>query len=436
MNDNKRIALNTSVLYVKLVISILIGLYTSRLVLLALGASDYGLYSVVGGIVTLLNIVGITMTSTSYRYISVEIGKGELGNPNKIYNTILVIHICLALFLIIIGLLLGLFYIDNYLNVVPNKLGDAKFVFVVSVITAVFTIISVPSNGLIIAKEKFVFTSTMEIIQSVSKLLLIVFVLQPYMGDKLKLYAVMLALVNVTTPITYTLYCILKEKKISKWRFNKNKKDYKEIIGFTWWMLMGAISCLGAIQGAALIVNLFFNTIINAAFGIANQVQSYILQFVRNLTQAANPQIMKNIGGGNEDRSLNIVYKISKYCCFIMLLPAIPVLLSINEILVLWLKEVPQDTAIFTSLLLVNGIIGCVGNGFDGVIQASGKIRKNQIGYTIINISLLPILFILYKLNFPPYSNAVVMMVLTVVTIVFQSYIMTKVSIFKVSHYL
>lgn len=436
MNDNKRIALNTSVLYIKLIISIIIGLYVSRLILLNLGSSDYGLYSVVGGIVTLLNIAGITMVTTSYRYISVEIGKGENGDPNKVYNTVLVIHICLALLLLLIGLIVGIWYIDHYLNVAANKIPDAKFVFIVSLVTAVFAIISVPSNGLIIAKEKFVFTSTTEIIQSFIKLLLVVFILQPYIGNKLRLYAVLLALVNLTTPIAYTIYCIIKERRISKWNFNRNKGDYKEIIKFTWWILIGAVAFIGSNQGVAVIINLFFGTIINAAFGVANQVQSYILQFVRNLSQVANPQIMKNIGGGNEERSLHIVYKISKYSYFIMLMPAVPVLLSMKEILYFWLKEVPPYTAIFTALWLINGIIGCVSSGFDAVIQASGKVRKNQTGYAIINLSLLPIIYILYKLGFPSYSNGIVMMILTIITIAFQSYIMKNVSKFKVRDYL
>ena len=150
MNDNKRIAFNTSILYLKLIISIIVGLYTSRLVLQALGASDFGLYSVVGGIVTLLNTIGITMSCTSYRYLSVEIGKGEYGNINKIYNTILTIHIVLAFVLLLLGVIVGTWYVNNYLNVVDGKHPDALFVLYASLLTTSFYVVSIPSNGLII----------------------------------------------------------------------------------------------------------------------------------------------------------------------------------------------------------------------------------------------------------------------------------------------
>lgn len=435
VSSNKKIVYNTIILYVKLILSVLIGLYTSRLILQALGNSDFGLYSVVGGIVTLLNIVGITMVSTSYRYISVEIGKGEKGEPNRVYNTILVIHLFLALLLVILGLVVGIWYIDNYLNVDPNKINDAKYVMIISMITTAGTVISVPSNGLIIAREKFLFTSLVEISQMTLKLILILFVLCPYGGNRLRLFVELMLVTNWIPPVSYTLYCFFKERNISRWHFNPRWKDYYEVIGFTWWLLISAIACIGLNQGAAMIINIFFGTVINASFGISMQVQSYLQMFPKNILQATNPQIMKSYGEGNYERSLSLVYATTRFCFLIFLVPAIPCLILMDEILKLWLGTVPPNCAVFATYMLWATIIGNLGSGFDGFIQATGRVRINQIGYTIINLSLLPIIYILYSYGFPAYTNAIITIFLMLFTVVFQSYIMKMNSSFKYTEY-
>lgn len=433
--ENKTIALNTGILYIKLILSIVIGLYSSRLVLLALGVSDYGLYSVVGGIVFFLNTISITMTSTSSRYISVEIGKGSNGNINKVYNTIFVIHIILALAFLLIALIFGTFYIRNYLNVIETKRPDALYVFYVSVLTTIISVICYPANGLIVAREKFIYTSTIEILQLLLKIVIILFILIPYGGNKLRLYAMMMGVVQLLQSIAYFIYCYKKEPETLRWHFNNNLKDYKEIAVFTWWLFCGAICVIGNNQGAAVVMNLFFGTVVNAAFGIAIQVQNYIQMFVRNLSQATAPQIMKSYGAGNSERSIELVYRICKYCFLIMLAIAMPLMISIKEVLRIWLDKVPEFTDIFIVLLVINGLIGCLHSGFDSIIQASGKIRFNQIGYFIINISLLPIIYILYKLGLPCYFNVVVMMILSLLTLTFQCYILKRISSFKSSNY-
>ena len=436
VSDNKRIAYNTIVIYVKLILSVVIGLLTSRLVLQALGASDYGLYSVVGGIVTLLNIIGVTMVSTSYRYISVEIGKGSEGNPNKIYNTILIIHIILAIFLIILGSVIGLWYIDNYLNVEPGKIGDAKFVLLFSMITTALVVLGVPSNGLIIAREKFVFTSIIEIIQSVAKLLLIALFISNYGGNRLKLYSILMAIATSIAPIFYTLYCYIKEKEVSKWKFNKTWSDYIGIIMFTSWLLLSSIAALGINQGSAIIMNIFFGTTVNAAFGIAVQLQNNMAIFPKGIYQAANPQIMKSIGENNQERATQLVYSVSKYGYFVCLLVVAPLVLLMPEVLKLWLGNFPDYTSEYSSLLIISSLLGCLGLGADSLIQAIGKIKAYQAGFTLINISLIPVIYVLYSLGFPPYSNAVCIILLTIITVGFQICMMSRNSVFSVKEHI
>lgn len=433
-NSNKRIAFNTVILYAKLIITIVVSFVTSRLVLKALGASDYGLYTVVGGIVSMLNILGTSMVATSYRYMAVEIGKKDKGNPNKVFNTILFIHLILSVLLLLLGETLGVYYVNNYLNVPIDKIPDALFVLRLSLLTAVFVVITVPSNGLIIAREKFLFTSIVETISALLKIVLIV-ALMHLGGNKLRIYAIFIALCQLLIPVCYQIYCRIKDRETVKWSFNRDWRDYKGIISFTGWILLGAAAVIGQVQGAAIIINHFFGTVLNAAFGLATQVHAAVGQFTGTLCQAFIPQIMKN-QESNEERSLNLVYSISRYSYFMMNILAIPLMLNMRELLVLWLGNPPEYTEIFINYLLINGMIGNLKAGFDASIQATGKIQLNQIGYSIINLLLLPILFVVYKLGCPPYSNVIIMIALTITTVFFQCWIMNRITLFVISDYI
>lgn len=433
ISSNKRIAINTAILYAKLMITIVASFVILRLVLKALGADDFGLYNVVGGIVSMLNILGTSMVATSYRYMAVEIGKKENGNPNRVYNTVLVIHLVLAALLLLLGETLGVFYVNNYLNVAAEKIPDALFVLRLSLLTAAFAVIAVPSNGLIIAREKFLFTSIVETINALLKVVLIIALM--YMdGNKLRYYAVFLAICQLFIPLCYQIYCHVKDREIIKLSFNREWKDYKGILSFTWWILFGAAAVIGQSQGAAIVINYFFGTILNAAFGLATQVHAAVGQFTNTLRQAFIPQIMKN-QGSDEKRSLHLVYCISRYSYLMMNILAIPLMLNIHELLVLWLGNPPEYTEVFITYLLINGMIGNLKGGFDASIQASGKIRANQIGYSLINLSLLPIMFVAYKLGCSPYANVVIMIFLSIITVAFQCWIMKRITSFSLNEY-
>lgn len=412
MDDNKRIVLNTGVIYIKLIFSALIGLYTSRVILQALGADDYGLYSVVGGVVTFLNVIGTTMVSVSNRYIAVELGKGENGNPNRIFNTVLVIHLVLALGLLVIGETLGIFYVNNYLNVTPDKIPDAQFVLHVSLATTALSIVTVPYNGLIVAREKFIFTSVLELCTLLMKLGLVI-MLSYSDSNRLRLFALIMALVSIVTQVAYQSYCHIKDKDIIKWKLNKCKEDYKSVFGFAWWSLFGAIAYIGKEQGAAMIINFFFGTILNAAFGLATQINRYAMMFTKGLSQAAIPQIMKSFGAGKSERSLNLVYAISRISTLIMLIIVIPLCLCMDDILVIWLKTPPEYTTIFAVFMLINALVSMVGAGFDACIQSTGNVKKNEIYSSIIYLSLLPAIYIMYQLGMPPYMNVAILPVLS-----------------------
>ena len=435
-SNSKRLAVNTIIIYGKLIISTIISFVVSRLVLKALGASDYGLYNVVGGIVALLNTLGITMVATSYRFLAVEIGKGEKGDPNRVYNTVLVIHVLLAVFLVLVGETIGIFYINNYLNVDPLRLSDARFVLHLSLLTTAFSVISIPANGLIVARERFLFTSIIEVVSAFLRLGLVL-LLMHIDGNRLRLYAIFLAVVQVLMPIAYQIYCRNTDREVVRWAFNRVKDDYRAVVKFASGILMGALACMVRVQGAAMIINYFFGTVLNAAFGLATQVWTASDQFSNSLRQAAIPQIMKSHSSGDKSHSIDLVYWISRYSFLLMLLPAVPLIIGNEGVLSLWLgADIPEYTGIFIVLLMCSGLINSSCSGFDGAIQATGKIWKNQIGYSIINLMLLPIMFVMYKSGMPPYSNAIAMIVISLAIVIFQSCIMRELTSFSIKRYL
>ena len=409
---NKRIACNTVVLYIKLILTTIIGLYSSRYVLAALGVSDYGLYAVIGGIVTIMNFLGSVMTTTSYRFITVELGK-QAGNLNRVYNTVRIIHIILAISLFII---------------------DATFILHWSLLTSIITILSIPSNGLMIAKEKFFFTASLEILKTILKLVLVIF-LTYYLGNRLRLYAILTFIYMALPPVCIILYCHIKEKDITKWNIVFDKSEYKRVFSFASWTMLGAGSSIAQNQGIAVVINMFFSTAVNAAYGLASQVNGYVMTFVKSIGQAAIPQIMKNFSKGNISDSMLLVYHIAKYSFFIVLFPAIPCIFYMDIVLQLWLGNVPEYSSQFTILLILSNTFWCLSVGFDSTIQAGGNIKNYQIGFCIINLTCLPISVLLFSIDFPPYAITSYIIISNFILLLLQIYILRKLKAFNWKEY-
>lgn len=435
VKDNNRILKNTIFLYLKLIISTFIGLYVSREVLKILGEKDFGLYAVVGGIVALMNFLSTVMASTSYRFIAIEIGKGCKENINKIFNTILAIHTILSLIVFIFGCTIGVWYVNNHLNIEANKIADAQFVLYTSIIVAMINVISVPGLGLIVAKEKFFYNSLVDVICSILKLIFVILLFY-LVGNKLRLYASMILMVELVKFCFIYSHCFFKERQIIRFKFNKCINDYKVIFSYSGWIMFGAAACIGQTQGLAVIINRFFSTAVNAAFGIAQQINSYVMMFVRNVSQAAVPQMMKSYSGGNTERTISLLNHITKYAFFIMLFPALPCIICMHEVLKLWLVNPPAYTAEFAIFLLINGLINCLGVGFDTVIQATGKIKKYQIGFSIIYLLTLPISITLFSWGFTPYSIIIANIILTICQLLWQIHILVQLTDFSITVYL
>ena len=434
--DNILILKNSGILFFRLLLTSAIGLFTSRFVIRSLGAADFGLYSVVGGVVVMMAFLNTVMVSTTYRYIAFEMGKGNNKEGiNRVFNISLVIHLCLALLVLVLTETAGIHYVKNYLNVDTGKVVDALFVLRFSTYATIFSIISIPYQGLVTAQENFAVRATIEIFRSLL-VFFVALVIVYYTGNRLRLYALLVALVSVVPALLFFIYCKHKYSEIIKWNFQYGKSKYKEMIGFSGWIMIGAAASVGKTTGSALIINAFFGTVLNAAFGIANQVNSIVLMFARNLGQAAIPQITKSFSSGNTNRTIKLVAYISKYTCFLMLLPSLPILLETDFLLTLWLGDLPPYTLIFCQLSIINALIDSLGSGIPAAVNATGKIKYFQIILSTTSLLSLPIAYFLFKAGYSPSSILVAFVTTSIINVVVRQILLKKLINFNVIYFL
>lgn len=431
MNDNKRIAVNSIVIFARLAIVSIVSLVVSRLVLKALGASDFGLYNVVGGIVVILNVINTAMITTTYRFIAYELGKNDKGQVNKVFCTSFVIHCIFAVAVLVLGLTIGLFYVNTYLNVPEGRLIDARFILVVSVITTSISTLFVPFQGLLVAFEKFTVSAVIDICARVF-LLVSVYIFLSQLHYGVRAYAIIQFFQISFTGLFFYLYSYRHYKKFIKLKISKDIRLYKDMFNFTGWTFVGATASVLKTQGSAAIINLFFGTIANAAFAIANQVESFILMFSRNLAQAAIPQITKSFSGSDTNRSVRLTCYISKYTFILMCIASFPILIERDFLLSLWLDEVPEGTSMLCALMILSGAVDCLGAGIPALVQATGKIKYFQIICHGLLILGLPIAFVFLKLGFNLNSILIVFIVIGFIVAFVRLYLLKKIINFDV----
>lgn len=430
--NNKKIVLNTGVAYARLIITTIIGLFTSRYVLLALGASDYGLYSVVGGIISMLNVLSVAMYTTTQRYINVEMGNPS-GNLNKIFNISRLLHIGFAIFFLLVAEPIGVYYIYNFLNVAPGKFYDALFVFHISTIAAAFGIINVPYQALLQAKEKFAQMAFVDVLNCIARLLLILSLLYVE-GNVLRIYAVGMSILTIFTLCFYNIACGIQWRDVIKYRFYSDKRLYKEILVFNNYVALGATSYLSRTQASNMLVNYFFGTLVNAAFAIGYTIENYCIMFVSSVGSAAAPQITQNYSNNNE-RSLFLTEALNKLTIFLTLLVVVPISIELEFVLRLWLKNVPDGALLVCHLTLLCTLVRVTFGGMDKLVQASGKNKWFQISGSIIQLSVIPFGYLLFRFGLPAYTIIILYILSTIVGSVLSFYLMKRILSFNVKQY-
>lgn len=423
-NTNKAIAYNTIVLYVRLIITSVCSLFISRYSLQALGVTDYGLFSVVGGFISFIAIFNTIMLSTSNRFIAVAIGRGNETEINKQFNVNLIIHIAIALLTLIVVIIIGDWYIMRYINY-EGDISNAIYVYHITVIGSIITFIGVPYNGLLMAKEKFIVFCSLDVISSILKLI-VTYLLVSHFTNKLSMYTWATVILTTYPTLIYYIYCKRHYPSIVKFKFVREKAPYREVLKFSAWVGYGAVATVGKNQGAALIVNYFFNTVMNTALGIATSINSIIGTFAHNVTKPISPQITKSFAAGDRERSLQLLVTSSKMCFLLMLLAAAAFLVEPDWIFTIWLGEVPPFVVQFTTLIIIDALLDSLNSGISELIFASGKIELFQLTINTLRLISIVAAYLLLKMGGPAYSLLYAYIGFTVIAIIVRQWILHR----------
>ncbi|NDV47272.1 lipopolysaccharide biosynthesis protein [Paludibacter sp. 221] len=417
-NSNKKIAKNTVILYLRLFVTMLVSLYTSRIVLQVLGVQDYGTYTIVGGIVALFSFLNNAMTTATQRFLNFELGKKNLSGATRIFSMSLTTHVSIGIMLIILGETLGLWFLNTQINIPAERMLAANWVYQFSLLSFFVKIIRTPYQASIVAFEKFSFYAFAGIIE-VALTLFVAFVLKFTQYDKLIIYGGLLFVVTVIINLTYWIYCRLK-LEICHYKFFWNKSLYFELISFSGWSLFGSVANIGAQQGLNILVNIFYGVVVNAAMGIANQVTTAINSFVSNFQLAFNPQIVKSYAANDKEQFMSLVFRTSKYSYFLLFLISLPILLSMDYLLNIWLDNVPEYAAIFCQLMLIFCLTDAIAAPLWMSVQAIGQIRNYQLIISTIIFLNLPLSYIVLKLGYPVESVLYIRIFVNIVAFLFR----------------
>lgn len=412
MNASVKVLYNTLSLYGKMVVTTIISLYLTRVVLNYLGASDFGLYSLIGGIIALLSFVNSALMVSTQRFLSVALGENNVEKIKSIFSASMLIHVILAGILVVVFELCCLFLFDGFLNIEPERLNAAKMVYQLMVISTIFTILGVPYNAIINAKEDLWLFSIVEALCAVLKLgVLVIFHYTD--GDALIMYTLWILIITMINFLLKYMWCKIKYQECNKLTFHVkgNVPLIKEMIGFSSWNAFGTLALIGRNQGVAVLLNVFWGTAINAVYGIANQVNSQLIYFSTMMTTSMTPQIMKSYGEGNRDRMLNLSVFTCKLSFLLSAVFAIPLLLELPFVLKLWLKNVPEYTEVFCSLVIYMFLLMQLYPGLNRAIQACGKIKWYQILTSIVLLLPLPLGVLFGETSGKSYSIIYLMIV-------------------------
>lgn len=400
-NTNRAILINSLTIYGKMFINTLLSLLTTRYALQALGIMDFGLYSVLGSIITFMNIFNTIMVSTCNRFLAVAIGKNDKVEINKVFNISLTIFQGCALVLLAVGLPLGDYYVRHFINY-EGPLENVLIVFYFSIIGSIVSTLATPYNGLLMAKERFFLFSFVEVITHLIRFAIALLLVYCF-TKKLLIYSFVQAFTAIIPPCVYWMYCKRLFPEYIQYKFVRDSKSYATVFKFSGWVAYGAIATVARTQAAALLVNLFFNTIMNTALGIANSINQYVMLFANSLSQPMQPQITKSYAIGNTDRTDELLIMSTKFSFLLMLLIGCPFFVGADWIFGLWLGQVPPYAISFTQLLIIDNLVMSFNLGLSAMLFADGRIARYQITINTLRILAVVVAYFVLKSEAEPY---------------------------------
>lgn len=406
ISDNNRIAKNTAILYVRMLFVIVVKLYTSRIILQALGVEDYGIYNVVGGIVVLFDFLNNAMSNSTQRYITVELGHKDSNQLNKVFITSINIHALISLIILILSETVGLYLLIYKMIIPESRFWAAFWVYQISVVTSIINIMSVPYGALIVANEKmsvFAYITLYEVAAKLAISYIIMF--SPF--NRLVLYAILMAGVQLSVRFINSIYCS-KKLEGAKYHLYHDSCLFKEMSSFAGWNLVGNLSGVLATQGQNILLNMFFGPIVNAARAVAIQVQTTLYNFTSGFQTAINPQIIKTYAASELSKMHTLIFKSSRMSFLLLLIMCIPFFLEAPFIIKLWLGKVPEYTIIFLKIILVVSLIDCSANSLMNAAAATGKVKRYQLTCGLIVMMICPITYLALKAGCEPYIAFIV----------------------------
>lgn len=402
--SNRRIVKNTLLLYVRMIFVMAVGLYTSRLVLDALGVEDYGLYTVVGGIVALFAIINNALSAGTSRFITYELGKGEVERLKNTFSAAFAIHAFIAIVVLVLAETVGLWYVNNILVVPVGRIGVANWLYQFAVMASMLSLTQVPYSASIIAHERMGVYAYVGIVEAIFKLIMVIYLTRVKEADRLLFYGAILCIWNVCLQIFYRVYC--KRNFVEgTLRLVIDKSYYKSMISFSLWDMLGSMCVTGYSQGVNLLINFFFGVAVNAARGIAMQVENAMTQFSNNFTVAVGPQITKLFSVGETKRMMDLVRGSSRYSFILLATISLPMFVEADYVLGLWLKEVPEFSVVFLRWLILCNLVRGYARPVVQAVHASGNIKWLNLyaGGTSMCLNL-PLAYVCYLFGGPPYS--------------------------------
>ena len=410
-SNNKRIAKNTLLLYIRMLFLMVVSLYTSRVVLNALGVEDFGIYNVVGGVVAMFSMLSGSLSAAITRFITYELGTGNRENLKKIFSSAVTIQIGLAVVIILLAEAVGVWFLNVKMNIPEERIVAANWVFQFSILTFSINLISVPYNASIIAHERMSAFAYISILEALGKLV-IAFLITVSPMDRLIFYSLLMCAVALLVRLVYGYYC-KKHFEECTYHFLWDKELLKRMFGFAGWNFIGASSAVLRDQGGNVVINLFCGPVVNAARGIASQVNTAVHGFVSNFMTALNPQITKSYASGNRDYMMTLIFQGARLSFYMLLVLSLPIFVNTYYILTLWLKIVPEHTASFVQLILLFGLSESISNPLITAMLATGKIRNYQLVVGGLQLMNLPVSYILLRIGLFPEIVIVVAIILS-----------------------
>lgn len=412
--DSKRIARNTICLYIRTFVSMLIGLYTSRKILEALGVEDFGIMNVVGGVISLMAIINGSMSVATQRYLTYELGKGDQGDYSKVFNMAVYIHILLALIVLVAAETVGLWFVNTHLTIPESRMVAANWIYQASILSCLLGILQTPYNASIISHEQMHIYAYVGLGETFVRLAIVLTLLfYPY--DRLALWGFAFFALQLVVAIIYRLYCIRHFSHCRLVRHGWNRSLFRSMLGFTGWNMFGTVAWTLKGQGTNVLLNIFGGPVVNAAQGIAFQVSAAVRNLFGGFQSAVNPQLTKTYAANDRQATCSLLCKSSKISFYLMFVVALPVIFEADFILNVWLVEVPPFAPLFTCIIICESLVDTLAGPMITSLMATGRIKWYQIVVSSVLILNIPVAYILLKLGLPivtPLLLSVLFMIL------------------------